>query len=371
MKLRIISLGLLLFLFSFSCFVFSDVIHLKNGRRMEGIIEKETKEKVILNVGFGKVTLNRNEIDHIEKYSPQKQSNLRKKWSGEYFLRPEFVPPAFKAIASNFIALEKLRSKAIRKKALRDKVINNLNSLEKEFEQLSDMFIRVNKRLAKFKAENSPGTYNSLIGEFNSLIANMNLNDSKQKKLMNNLSALDKDISQYASSLRMVKVELNRIHNASDRGGDTQEENFLSTLFNRLSIIEGDFMHHSINYKRYGSTMMVEVLLNGYLDADFIVDTGASTVVITKPVADRLGIEFSESGPFVYAKLADGRSVATYPITLKSVQVGNARVKDVRAVVMNSDDIGGDGLLGMTFLDNFIMNIDPKNKKLILEEPNL
>ena len=47
---------------------------------------------------------------------------------------------------------------------------------------------------------------------------------------------------------------------------------------------------------------------------------------------------------------------------------GNAEVEDVRAAILDSADIGGvDGLLGMSFLSNFIMSVDSTAHKLVLE----
>ena len=67
--------------------------------------------------------------------------------------------------------------------------------------------------------------------------------------------------------------------------------------------------------------------------------------------------------------MADGRRVEAIPFILKSVKVGEAEVKNVYAATFKEEvTSGADGLLGMTFLDNFVMQIDAKNNKLVLEE---
>ena len=56
------------------------------------------------------------------------------------------------------------------------------------------------------------------------------------------------------------------------------------------------------------------------------------------------------------------------PILLESVKVGDAEVKNVQAAILEKEAIGGvDGLLGMSFLSNFVIKVDSADNRLILE----
>ncbi|UCC94826.1 MAG: hypothetical protein JSW40_08440, partial [Candidatus Omnitrophota bacterium] len=70
----------------------SDMIYLRNGQKLEGIIEEEASDNLSLNIGSGKVILKKREIDYIDRYTFQQQLDLKKKWQYQHFLQPEFVP---------------------------------------------------------------------------------------------------------------------------------------------------------------------------------------------------------------------------------------------------------------------------------------
>jgi len=55
-------------------------------------------------------------------------------------------------------------------------------------------------------------------------------------------------------------------------------------------------------------------------------------------------------------------------VDIHEVALGAARVHDVKAIVLERDSLGvADGLLGMSFLENFIFSIDTQKGELILE----
>jgi len=84
-------------------------------------------------------------------------------------------------------------------------------------------------------------------------------------------------------------------------------------------------------------------------------------------MADRLGLDLS--GPHeTTVTLADGSRVTAKPVMLDSMQVGDARVEQVPAMVLpNSPAPGMDGLLGMSFLQEFSIHFDAANQRLILQ----
>jgi hypothetical protein len=62
---KILALGFLLW--SFSHAVYADILYLKSGHSLEGIVVEETDEVVTFEVGGGKIDFNRSEVDHIER----------------------------------------------------------------------------------------------------------------------------------------------------------------------------------------------------------------------------------------------------------------------------------------------------------------
>lgn len=93
----------------------------------------------------------------------------------------------------------------------------------------------------------------------------------------------------------------------------------------------------------------------------FLVDTGASLTTLSKREARRIGLRYS-GGDSVRTMTANG-AVDGWQVDLDSVRVGNVTVRDVEAVVIDTDLPVV--LLGMTFLNRFDM--ERSGTTLVLE----
>ncbi|MBW7921689.1 MAG: TIGR02281 family clan AA aspartic protease [Rubellimicrobium sp.] len=82
----------------------------------------------------------------------------------------------------------------------------------------------------------------------------------------------------------------------------------------------------------------------------FVVDTGASEIVLTAKDAARVGIDPQALAYIGQARTANG-VVRTAPVRLRSVALGPFEMTDVRAVV-NEGDMDG-SLLGMSWITQF------------------
>jgi len=61
-------------------FSFADVIYLKNGQVLEGIILSETDDEVVFKLSIGQVTLDREDIEGIEKSPAEDNEELKRLW---------------------------------------------------------------------------------------------------------------------------------------------------------------------------------------------------------------------------------------------------------------------------------------------------
>lgn len=98
---------------------------------------------------------------------------------------------------------------------------------------------------------------------------------------------------------------------------------------------------------------------------DFLIDTGASVVVLTANDAAALGLHPSESEYVAMMKTANG-VVGAAPTTLDMVEVGGIMVRDVTAVVM-PDGVLSENLLGMSFLSR-LRHFEYSAGKMVLEQ---
>ncbi len=125
---------------------------------------------------------------------------------------------------------------------------------------------------------------------------------------------------------------------------------------------------HTVKLTRRGNSLATNVLLNRKVNTEFIVDTGATDTVISTNLAKKLGISLNK-GQNVLCKVADGRAVSGKQVNIREVRVGGAKVYNVRAVVLDSGEMGNSpGLLGMSFLKNFVFKIDTEKELLVLQK---
>ncbi len=110
-----------------------------------------------------------------------------------------------------------------------------------------------------------------------------------------------------------------------------------------------------IPFHRRGNTMFVKVRINDQTDALFMVDTGASDVLIPAAVAQEAGIYVGPNTPRNTYQTANG--LVTQPVvTIDAVEVGDVRVEKVQGSISESLQVG---LLGGTFFNRFTFQIDP------------
>jgi len=75
-----IRLGILIFLFGFTSILYADTLYLKNGRTMEGLIKSEDGDNLVVEVCSGSINLKRNEVEKIEKSTPDEVQAIKLKW---------------------------------------------------------------------------------------------------------------------------------------------------------------------------------------------------------------------------------------------------------------------------------------------------
>jgi aspartyl protease family protein len=98
---------------------------------------------------------------------------------------------------------------------------------------------------------------------------------------------------------------------------------------------------------------------------NFLVDTGASAVVLPEREAARIGVRPTARDYKTQVKTANG-SVRAAPVTLKKVEIGWLRLTDVDALVL-PDSALGENLLGLSFLSR-LRRFEFAQNRLVLEQ---
>jgi len=120
---------------------------------------------------------------------------------------------------------------------------------------------------------------------------------------------------------------------------------------------------YTVPLRRDGNAMLVEALVGGTVRTRLLLDTGAEFTVLSTATARRLALNLG-SAAVIPLRSASGVFFAPM-IKVQSIAVGDAAAYDVEVIVHDATP-GLDGLLGMSFLDNFLVTISASNEKLIL-----
>ncbi len=120
---------------------------------------------------------------------------------------------------------------------------------------------------------------------------------------------------------------------------------------------------------------VIEISINGNKKENFIIDTGVKETLLDVSYAKEIRAKFlvNETGPLLGSK-----SVTFGHGILESIKLGNLIVKNVPIQVVNFENIklnkltdeGIKGILGVSFLSNFIFTIDPVNELFTLRYIN-
>ncbi|HYR96700.1 MAG TPA: retropepsin-like aspartic protease [Candidatus Binatus sp.] len=113
-----------------------------------------------------------------------------------------------------------------------------------------------------------------------------------------------------------------------------------------------------------GQSWLVHATLNGRVTGLFLLDTGASYCVLAPTTARRLGLPATSER----AELRTANGVVHAPLVrLRTVDVGKNRAKDVAAVVHTAVSAPLDGVIGLSYLNNFsTYSIDSRRRTLRL-----
>ncbi len=118
--------------------------------------------------------------------------------------------------------------------------------------------------------------------------------------------------------------------------------------------------------QRAGNAILLPARLNGTALGALVLDTGATYLTISRAAADRLGV--MGSGGNVHLLTANGQISAPLAL-LDEVDIGGAMARHVPAVIHDLPNAPPAiiGLLGLSFLERFRVNLDLTAGLLILE----
>jgi clan AA aspartic protease (TIGR02281 family) len=133
----------------------------------------------------------------------------------------------------------------------------------------------------------------------------------------------------------------------------------------RIAELKGQEGKIVIQFTPGTRAIRVAALLNNSVEQQFIVDTGASTVTIPSSTAERLGLT-TGNNPLRRVTTASG-VIEAPEVVLPSIMVNDYEVDNVTALVIDIPNQPDLGLLGLSYLDRFRVDLDVEKGVLILE----
>jgi hypothetical protein len=128
---------------------------------------------------------------------------------------------------------------------------------------------------------------------------------------------------------------------------------------------------HEIPYIPYeGSSqrVIINVTLNGRVQARLAVDTGAPTTIISAALAERLGL-LDEQAVGVWTRTGGiGGSTLAIRTMIETIRVGDIEQQFFPTTVVPEMSRAFEGLIGMDFLSLFVIRVDPGRHILTLED---
>lgn len=123
-----------------------------------------------------------------------------------------------------------------------------------------------------------------------------------------------------------------------------------------------------IKLTKVGNTLFANTVLNKKVKAQLVLDTGCTHTQISARTAKKLKIKKNKGEP-VLCELANGQKAKGRAVNIKEIKVGKVKAYNVRVIILDREISGeSDGLLGMSFLNNFVFKIDAEKGELILEK---
>lgn len=124
----------------------------------------------------------------------------------------------------------------------------------------------------------------------------------------------------------------------------------------------------AVRLERVGNSFYIRTNFNGQANGRLILDTGASTVQISHRIAKKLKLNLRKAKK-IRCILADGSETHALKINIDSITLGRGlTVKNTPVLILNQEFEGSDdGLLGMSYLENFYFEIDSRNNLLIMK----
>lgn len=362
--------GIVLYICCCASWCFADTIYFEKDRAFVCTVVSETADEVVVNTGSGQMIFAKKDISEIVR----RDDNV---YDGDTSGSRD-VQSGGSAVAQGTVLIGNVRrARRQVQEAYKSRDVINvrlqeyedaLAQLHLEYEQLAAQDTAVDVQSARVTSRDKKRFFRHQ-DQLRELAAAITAKQYSMKQTEREQTATQRVCSDALTVLSKEITALKAYYR--DRVAEQADGAFDVHMKHVQGIIaqyENDFQQVRIPLRRMGNSFVADVRVNDTVFVSLIVDTGATSMVITRALADTLGLAADEKFGKVMIRLADGSQTTGSQIFLNSVSVGNVRAEHVRAIAVNdapNDNV--DGLLGMSFLGRYVCKIDAQASALILE----
>lgn len=365
-KTRHILLSTVLLMFSGTSF--ADRIVMKNGKSFEGSILSEDDTRVVIQADFGRMNLLRKNIDKMERkefipkapVDPRDPANERTPREMEGILtalddldrRKRASDQSFERVDEILATTKKLQSEYTQLKVTHANSINRLRQLERSNGVFSPVYARAYQDTSAIEAKQD-----SIESQYNRLAA-------EHPRHVATVMRYYEDLRAFMQVYKIAKETFRKVYGPRASGG------YFRKVEERLLAHHASFEQKDFPATKVGDHWLANAKING-VEARLLVDTGATLVTVSESKSKEIGIPEGQ-GQKINAQLADGSIHPLRVVTVEQVAVGEFVARNVEVGVMQDppDDLT-DGLLGMSYLKNFSIHINPETGTLRLDSIEL
>ncbi len=346
----------------------ADVLRLKNGNRMEGVIRAETAADYQMDLGFGTVGIPKAQVAGVERASDDARARWEAARRTQFILHEKYVPAGQRDLLAAWQALETQRAGAL--KAQRT-VTDLQQALAREPQEAAQLLAQEASTSSRLSLPTHPtrttvAQYNQAVTEVNELRTRLM---ALQQKAPEQQAALDQGRRESARYTGALLRFADQVKQRKALGAGTDDPQMVAVFFAaveaRLHTFLGEIQQVQLPYQPDRRQVVVKARLNDLIEGLFLVDTGASTMSISEEFARRLNLPAGT--PAALITLADGSTRKARTSRLRSVEIAGARMADVATVILpDQPGTGIDGLLGMNFISEFNIQLDTEAQVLRL-----
>jgi clan AA aspartic protease (TIGR02281 family) len=344
----------------------ADTVYLANGNRMKGVVVSRTKTALVLDIGYGTVTLNTADVLKVVRGAGDDAGAGGGDMRRRRFESGEKVPAGAADLDKLYRDAETRRERAQDAKD-KDKSLNDERvEITARLPESKQRFQNEAAYMADLNPNINARAYNDAVAELNATGAGIQADQLRLEQIEQDRRAVESEVHRYLDAWRAFDLALKKAGALAARGAD--QKAYVAWLKTESAAMAADFRIDEVRSETRGDRVIVKVLINGKETGRFLVDTGATTTLLYRGIAERLALGPESKIGRAQSRVADGRTIDGEIVRLDSVQVGRSRVDGALAVVIPADGADFDGLLGMSFLSHFVTRVDTADGRLVLED---